>query len=40
MQNKIFNLKTGASLEKKSIPKTTKLEDDEIANMSSDGRVK
>jgi hypothetical protein len=34
------DLKTGAGLEKKSVPKTTKLEDDEIANMSSDGRVK
>jgi hypothetical protein len=31
---------TGASLEKDSVPKTTKLEDDSIAGMSSDGRVK
>ncbi len=31
---------TGASLEKDSVPKTTKLEDDSIAAMSSDGRVK
>jgi hypothetical protein len=31
---------TGASLEKDSLPKTTKLEDDSIAGMSSDGRVK
>jgi|WetSurMetagenome_2_1015567.scaffolds.fasta_scaffold02797_2 hypothetical protein len=32
--------KTGANLERKSLPKTSKLEDDNIANMSSDGRVK
>ncbi|HTX86958.1 MAG TPA: hypothetical protein VMC41_02755 [Candidatus Nanoarchaeia archaeon] len=31
---------TGAALEKDSVPKTTKLEDDSIAGMSSDGRVK
>ncbi|HTW96496.1 MAG TPA: hypothetical protein VMD74_02450, partial [Candidatus Methylomirabilis sp.] len=31
---------TNAPLEKNSVPKTTKLEDDEIANMSSDGRVR
>jgi hypothetical protein len=31
---------TGAVLEKNSVPKTTKLEDDSIAGMSSDGRVK
>ena len=30
---------TGDILEKKTSPKTTKLEDDEIATMSSDGRV-
>lgn len=35
-----LDLKTNANLEKTSIPKTTKLEDDSIANMSSDGRVK
>ncbi|MDD4901897.1 MAG: hypothetical protein PHE24_02060 [Patescibacteria group bacterium] len=31
---------TGAPLSKNSVPKTTKLEDDSIAGMSSDGRVK
>jgi hypothetical protein len=31
---------TGASLDKDSLPKTTKLEDDSIAGMSSDGRVR
>jgi len=31
---------TGAAMEKNSAPKTTKLEDDSIAGMSSDGRVK
>lgn len=35
-----LDAKTNAALEKKSIAKTTKLDDDEIANMSSDGRVK
>jgi hypothetical protein len=34
------DVKTGAALERNSVPKTSKLEDDEIANMSSDGRVK
>jgi hypothetical protein len=40
--SKVFanDAKTGADLEKDSIPKTSKLEDDDIANMSSDGRVK
>jgi uncharacterized repeat protein (TIGR01451 family) len=31
---------TSASMEKDSVPKTTKLDDDSIAGMSSDGRVK
>jgi hypothetical protein len=34
------DLKTGSALNKVSVPKTTKLEDDDIAAMSSDGRVK
>ncbi len=31
---------TGARIEEETIPKTTKLEDDDIASMSSDGRVR
>lgn len=31
---------TGGEIEKKTDPKTTKLEDDEIANFSNDGRIK
>lgn len=37
---KAIDSKTESEIEKTSLPKTSKLEDDEIANMSSDGRVK
>jgi hypothetical protein len=35
-----IDTKTGSTIEKSGQPKTTKLEDDEIANMSSDGRIR
>ena len=37
---KASDTKTGSLIEKNSQPKTTRLEDDEIANMSSDGRIR
>ncbi len=37
---KAVDSKTGSSIEKNGQPKTTKLDDDEIANMSSDGRIR